>query len=116
MGIGLDDLDEEHVHRWADGTLMDYENNQFNRYPNGRPDKVYFSEDCVEEVKSRAGFYWNDENCAKVNAFVCQLDAQVDDCQAEHSDRAKKVKQKMNRMKKSKKTQQDMPNISLKIG
>ena len=49
--IGLDDLGEEHVHRWADGSKMNYQNGEFNRYPNGQPDKVYFSEDCVEEVK-----------------------------------------------------------------
>lgn len=89
--IGLDDLEDEHVHRWADGSLMDYANNEFNRYPNGKPDKVYFSEDCVEEVKSRSGFYWNDENCAKANAFVCQLDDPTANCVAVHSARDKKT-------------------------
>ena len=54
--IGLDDLGEEHVHRWADGSKMNYQNGEFNRYPNGQPDKVYFSEDCVEEVKTNILF------------------------------------------------------------
>merc|ERR1712176_553328 len=38
----------------------------------GHPDKMYQTEDCVENIKSRGGFYWNDENCAKVNSFICE--------------------------------------------
>lgn len=109
--IGLDDLEEEHVHRWADGEIMNYENNEFNRYPNGRPDKVYFSEDCVEEVKGRGGFYWNDENCAKVNAFICQLDSlDVDVCADKRSTRVKNVQDKIDRLR------QKVPKVQLKNG
>lgn len=82
--IGLDDLKEENVHVWADGTVLNYEKGAYNRYPKGRPDKIYQSEDCVENVKSRGGFFWNDENCAKVNSFVCQLTDSVDECVQEH--------------------------------
>ena len=35
-------------------------------------------------MKSRGGFFWNDENCAKVNSFVCQLTDSVDECVQEH--------------------------------
>jgi hypothetical protein len=82
--IGLDDLKDENVHVWADGTVLDYQKGAYNRYPKGRPDKIYQSEDCVENVKSRGGFFWNDENCAKVNSFVCQLTDSVDECVQEH--------------------------------
>lgn len=48
--IGLDDLEEEKVHRWADGKLLDYKNGDYNRYLKGHPDKMYQTEDCVENV------------------------------------------------------------------
>jgi len=48
--IGLDDLEAENVHVWADGTQLDYEGGAYYRYPKGRPDKIYQSEDCVENV------------------------------------------------------------------
>ena len=51
--IGLDDLEEEKVHRWADGTLLDYKSGDYNRYLKGHPDKMYQTEDCVENVSSR---------------------------------------------------------------
>ena len=38
------------MHVWSDGTVLDYARGHFNRYPTGHPDKVYTSEDCVEEV------------------------------------------------------------------
>jgi len=80
--IGLDDLEEEKVHRWADGKLLDYKNGDYNRYLKGHPDKMYQTEDCVENIKSRGGFYWNDENCAKVNSFICQKTEQLAGCVA----------------------------------
>ena len=48
--IGLDDLETEKVHKWADGTLLDYANGAYNRYLKGHPDKMYQTEDCVENV------------------------------------------------------------------
>ena len=54
--IGLDDLKEENVHVWADGTVLDYQKGAYNRYPKGRPDKIYQSEDCVENVESHNRF------------------------------------------------------------
>jgi hypothetical protein len=45
----------------------------------------------IFKVKSRSGFYWNDENCAKANAFVCQLDDPTANCVAVHSARDKKT-------------------------
>ena len=48
--IGLDDLETENVHTWADGTILNYADGDYNRYPKGRPDKIYQSEDCVENV------------------------------------------------------------------
>jgi len=54
--IGLDDLKEENVHVWADGTVLDYQKGAYNRYPKGRPDKIYQSEDCVENVEFHIGF------------------------------------------------------------
>ena len=44
-------LEIDGMHVWSDGTVLDYARGHFNRYPTGRPDKVYTSEDCVEEVK-----------------------------------------------------------------
>jgi len=54
--IGLDDLKEENVHVWADGTVLDYQKGAYNRYPKGRPDKIYQSEDCVENVEFQNRF------------------------------------------------------------
>lgn len=79
--IGIDDIEIDGMHVWSDGTVLDYARGHFNRYPTGHPDKVYTSEDCVEEIKSRSGFYWNDENCFKANAFACELDAAVERCE-----------------------------------
>lgn len=78
--IGLDDLETEKVHKWADGTLLDYKKGDYNRYLKGQPDKMYQTEDCVENIKSRGGFYWNDENCAKVNSFICEKSDTLPGC------------------------------------
>lgn len=56
MGIKVNDdqlyffLEIDGMHVWSDGTVLDYARGHFNRYPTGHPDKVYTSEDCVEEV------------------------------------------------------------------
>ena len=47
-------------------------------------------------MKSRGGFFWNDENCAKVNSFVCQLTDSVDECVQEHGSVASEREQSHN--------------------
>ena len=53
--IGLNDLEVENVHMWSDGTKLDYTAGAYNRYPKGRPDKIYQTEDCVENVSDYYG-------------------------------------------------------------
>lgn len=74
---GLDDRQTERRKYWADGRELLYNKRkgkkEFNRFPNGKPDKQYHTEDCVEELKTRPDFVWNDENCIKLNAFICEV-------------------------------------------
>jgi len=63
--IGLNDILKEGEFRWAAGARDAYHNFGHNE-PNGQR-----RENCVEVRKDWNG-KWNDNNCGKRNAFVCQ--------------------------------------------
>ncbi|KAL3836968.1 hypothetical protein ACJMK2_022370, partial [Sinanodonta woodiana] len=64
--IGFNDFDQEHGHRWSDGSLVDYTN--WNR---GEPNDATGDDDCVEyNVNMRN---WNDNNCYIAKGFVCKI-------------------------------------------
>nr|XP_039263849.1 uncharacterized protein LOC120339727 [Styela clava] len=82
--IGLDDRGVEREKFWADGTRCLYNRRRnetdYNKFPNSQPDKQYHTEDCVEEVKRKHDFWWNDENCIKLNAFICEVQSSKQSC------------------------------------
>ena len=65
-------MKEENKFVWADGSEFNYKTD-YHRFSIGQPDKTYKTEDCFEEEKGRRQFVWNDENCDKLNAFICQV-------------------------------------------
>nr|CAB3262845.1 uncharacterized protein LOC100184082 [Phallusia mammillata] len=81
--IGLDDRVQERRKVWADKSELHYRNiSQFTKFPRGIPDKQYHTEDCVEELKTRPEFVWNDENCIKLNAYICEVKNTRNECTA----------------------------------
>ncbi|XP_078484949.1 uncharacterized protein LOC100184082 [Ciona intestinalis] len=80
--IGLDDLDYERRKVWADGTVCKYDHGEdYNCFPRNRPDKQYHTEDCVEESKGDPEFKWNDENCIKMNPYICEIPNTKEACE-----------------------------------
>jgi hypothetical protein len=76
---------------WSDGSVINLHRRfnkkpDFNKFPNGKPDKEYHTEDCVEELKSTKSFLWNDENCVKLNSFICELESESPTCTKEESE------------------------------
>ncbi|MFN3196912.1 MAG: lectin-like protein [Bradymonadia bacterium] len=63
--LGIDDLAEEGVFVWADGTALDYDN-----WGGGEPNDTNNNEDCANV---RGDGRWNDINCASGQPVACEL-------------------------------------------
>ena len=63
--IGLDDIVEEGVYMWVDGTPLDWA-----QWANNEPNNSG-NEDC-NHFASWAGGSWNDIPCDRDMAFICQ--------------------------------------------
>ncbi|KAK3582968.1 hypothetical protein CHS0354_027084 [Potamilus streckersoni] len=64
--IGFNDFDQEHGHRWSDGSPVDYTN--WNR---GEPNDATGDDDCVEYNTNVRN--WNDNNCYIAKGFMCKI-------------------------------------------
>ena len=62
---GLNDLKSEGAYQWIDGTNITVKSN----WENDEPNNLDGNEDCVEVRKDGK---WNDQNCLRLNGFICE--------------------------------------------
>ena len=71
--IGLNDLEDEGVFKWSDGSSF----NNYNNWFMDNPDNFEGNEDCVTINTGLIGPYgrfadWNDVNCDYTFNFICK--------------------------------------------
>ncbi|XP_006825856.1 C-type lectin BfL-2-like [Saccoglossus kowalevskii] len=66
---GLNDIDEEGVYRWPDGSVLESED--YSRWARNQPNNRKNSQDCVQIWKD-AGYKWDDATCTKRKPYVCE--------------------------------------------
>ncbi|XP_048579857.1 uncharacterized protein LOC5521688 isoform X1 [Nematostella vectensis] len=63
--IGLNDLDDESVYEWSDGSPLSYTNYNWKE-----PNDWQGQEDCLEMVRWNGK--WNDNQCNRKNPYICK--------------------------------------------
>lgn len=66
--IGLNDIRQEGTFEWASGS-----GSRYTHWEPGEPNDADGNEDCVEINRYHPSDTWNDEPCAQMLRFVCEL-------------------------------------------
>lgn len=64
--VGLNDIDEENVFVWTDGSPKSYA-----KFYSNQPNNAGGNEDCVVMFKNFGGVY-GDYPCSNTNTFICE--------------------------------------------
>ena len=67
--IGLNDINNESIFKWADGSDINYYN--YTNWNSGEPNDYNNNEDCIEMTSNGK---WNDNQCSNSLQFLCNND------------------------------------------